>query len=85
MYWRQLDYTNGSPVHFQIDPSNAQAPDWRNSSNHSQFFDRLAQLMNVSQPTDWYKVKTEDVYKNGGRIVLQQYENSLYKVVAKFG
>ena len=38
--------------------------------------------MNISQPTDWYKVKREDVYKHGGQKLIEQYYgNSLYKVI----
>src|SRR5258708_3970505 len=37
--------------------------------------------MNISQTTDWYKVKREDIYKHGGQILLQRYyNNSLYEV-----
>jgi hypothetical protein len=37
--------------------------------------------MNISQPSDWYKVRREDVYNHGGQKLLQQYyDNSLSKV-----
>jgi hypothetical protein len=39
--------------------------------------------MNISQPTDWYKVSREDVYQQaGGQTLLEQYYgNSLYKAL----
>ena len=45
-----------------------------------EFFTRFGQAMNVLHPTDWYKVIKRDVYDHGGHKLLQQYDNSLYKV-----
>lgn len=37
--------------------------------------------MNISQPSDWYYVKEEDVYAKGGQVLLERYySNSLYEV-----
>ena len=58
-----------------------EAPNWTIRSNHAEFFDRLAQVKQVSQPADWCRVKKEDVYNLGGQKLLQRYYNdSLYKV-----
>ena len=56
------------------------APNWTRDSSRKDFFDRLAEVYQIRQPPDWYKVKREDVYKQGGKILLQKYGNSLYKV-----
>jgi len=56
---------------------------WTNHHNHKNFFDQLAKTMNISHPTDWYKVKREDIYNQGGQKLLQYYfANSLYKALS---
>ena len=38
--------------------------------------------MDISQPSDWYKVTKEDVYNQGGQKLLEQYyDDSLFKVI----
>lgn len=88
VYWRQLDSVQQHPQvpnpHWIALLLYIQAPDWRNPFNHKEFFERSAQVMNISQPSDWHKVKREDVIKRGGmRMLKQHYGNSLYKVCAK--
>jgi hypothetical protein len=54
----------GRPPHALRLPTDqlSQVPDW---TNHKAFFDQLAQVMNILQPSEWYKVTREDFYKNG--------------------
>lgn len=59
-----------------------QAPDWRDSSIHKEFFNMLASVLNIAQLSDWYKVKAEDMHANGGKYLLENYYGGcLYKVL----
>jgi len=50
-------------------------------ANHKDFFDELANRIGILQPSDWYKLRKEDIYAHGGKKLLQRfYHNSLYKV-----
>ena len=58
-----------------------QPSDWRNPTYRKEYFHRLARELNISQPTDWYKVTRETIEKYGGQTLLKQYYgNSVYKV-----
>lgn len=54
---------------------------WANKENHKSFFDLLGRELSLQQPSDWYKLTKQDVYKYGGRGLLQKcYDNSVVKV-----
>lgn len=48
---------------------------------HILFFDKLMRILNITEPSDWYKVKKEDIYHYGGEKLLKQYYNDcVYRV-----
>ena len=54
---------------------------WNKKENHRVFFEYLASILGVNQQEDWYKIKKTEVYKYGGRKLLDiYYDGSLYKV-----
>ena len=54
---------------------------WTKRETHLQFFDQLKKKMKINDVLDWYKVRKQDVYDNGGKKLLKQYYNdSLQKV-----
>ena len=44
----------------------------------------LEQKLEIKNLDDWYSIKYEDVENNGGRMLLQQYEDSLTKMLLSF-
>lgn len=45
--------------------SNSTVEHWKNIEAQREFFDKLAQKLNVNTFEDWYKVKYDDVVENG--------------------
>lgn len=43
------------------------------SGNHRQFFDWIAKQRNIKSQDDWYRITKEDVYKRGGKNLLDVY------------
>ncbi len=49
-----------------------------NRSHHKLFFDWLEKQLLIQQPSDWFQVKTSDVYRHGAKsILVNYYSNSL--------
>lgn len=48
------------------------------------FFSKVGEIMAIAKPSDWYKVKRKDVVKYGGQSILNQCQNSLYKVFFEY-
>src|SRR5690242_17946993 len=54
---------------------------WNQRGSHNYFFNQMAHLFNINKPSDWYKVKRQDIYNQGGQNLLKQYyQDFLYKV-----
>lgn len=52
-----------------------------NPDAHKAFFESLSSKLNILKPSDWYNVRKEDIYAQGGKRLLQKYhEDSLPKV-----
>lgn len=55
---------------------------WNQSINQRNFFEGLAKQFQITTPSDWGRVSTADVKKNGGASVLRHYfGNSLFKAL----
>jgi hypothetical protein len=52
---------------------------WHNIENQRQFFDNLANQLDVKQPGDWQSVTVRDVVKMGGGFIKSHYSGSLIK------
>ena len=54
---------------------------WNKRETHLQFFEQLRENLNLENTLDWYRVKKQDVYKQGGvKLLKQYYDDDLYKV-----
>ena len=51
------------------------------NEDHKHFFDQLANKLLINNYQDWYHVSKFDVYKYGGKKLMQFYDESLYKVL----
>ena len=47
---------------------------WNSIDNQRTFFDELFQKLNLKKMDDWYKVKTEKIRENGGRMILKKHK-----------
>lgn len=54
---------------------------WNTRQNQKIFLDALALKLNVKQPSDWGKIKTIEILRNGGAALLKKYGTSVYSVV----
>jgi len=55
---------------------------WKKLENRRNFFDSLAEQLNVRTPEDWYKISLKDAKKHGAASLLQKYyDNSLIKAL----
>src|SRR5438128_464072 len=50
---------------------------WDHKSNRRQFFDWLGKELHCSKMEDWYKLKQEQIYNNGGAgLLIHKYNDS---------
>lgn len=54
---------------------------WEDLANQRKFLDSISSTLNISKPEDWYKVKSTDVIKLGGKGLLNRYNNSLIETL----
>ena len=79
VYWRATPSLVGTKVCY--DGRRLNELNWNIKTEHKKIFDHLAKVFQISQPTDWYRVKRDDIHKHGWKSSLQRYyNNSLYTV-----
>lgn len=54
---------------------------WSNLKNQKNFFDSLAQHLNIQNPKEWYRVTLDSVRSKGGETIMELYDNSLIKAL----
>jgi hypothetical protein len=52
---------------------------WNDIENQREFFDELAEKLNIQKPEDWYSVRVDTVRQHGGSFLVNQYNNSLIR------
>jgi hypothetical protein len=50
---------------------------WQDLNNQQQFFEKLAIKLNITKPSDWYKVTSNKVFEEGGTFIKKYYNGSL--------
>jgi len=86
---------NGSPSQFimKMDPEHEWEPwrfhvlpkgFWKKEDNQMAFFRRFETQMCLKSEEDWYKIKTEDMVRMGGRGFLSQFRYSLFDILSHF-
>jgi hypothetical protein len=50
---------------------------WQDVGNQRKFFDRMALMLNITKPEDWYSVTIDRLLKNGGSFIRKYYKSSL--------
>src|SRR5690606_28144618 len=54
---------------------------WHDQSNHRQYFDWLAERLEICDIKDWYGITWKDVAKQNGASVLNVYKGSLVRAL----
>jgi hypothetical protein len=62
-HWTHLDHTKKTDFD----------PNWSKSGNHKAYFDWLGRELDIHQPSDWYKVKKQDIQIHQGSLLLSKY------------
>jgi hypothetical protein len=55
---------------------------WKSKSNQLTTLKDIEKKLNITTPTDWYKMRNKDVLQHGGRPLLKQYGNSLTRMLS---
>ena len=57
---------------------------WNDIENQKWFMTNAIKELNINKWSDWYSVSNKDFTEIGGKILIKQYNNSMFQLLSKF-